>query len=161
MGDWGAPPHLLQVLNALLARLKRWPSRTGPPGPSFRLGSGSSPLSSWGHKRVKGQLEQAEAHAPWPRRPHLLLQKHVSLLHVPPLASRIQDQLVQLGGQGGAFQTCPGLHQPSQARHLRVPSSPSTTACPSPPFPGAPPGRPVPCDNGPACPAPRGPAGNG
>jgi len=50
-------PHLLQVLNALLALLKRCPSMTKPPGPSFRLGSGSSPPSSWGHKSVKGQLK--------------------------------------------------------------------------------------------------------
>ena len=123
-------PHLLQVLNALLALLKRCPSMTKPPGPSFRLGSGSSPPSSWGHKSVKGQLKWAETKGPGlsasclqPQSSPSVLAAHVS---APCPSSRGLNS-----GPAGVTKHRRGISDgPTLTQsHLKAPSLPLPPSC--------------------------------
>ena len=134
LADWMFTPHLLQVLNALLALLKRCPSMTKPPGPSLRLGSGSSPPSSWGHKSVKGQLKGPETKAPGPSASCLRPQSSPSVLAAHVSAPCPSSHGLNSGPAGvtehrKSIIRWPQPHPPGQESHLRAPSLPLPPPC--------------------------------
>ena len=126
-------PHLLQVLNALLALLKRCPSMTKPPGPSLRLGSGSSPPSSWGYKSVKGQLKWAETKAPGPSASCLRPQSSPSVL-AAHVSAPCPSSLGLNSGPAGVTEHRKGISDGPSLTHqarssLRAPSLPLLPPC--------------------------------